>query len=64
VTDKITVHIEDHEFVHEAVKRHSAYIASQTLATSVTLSENISGGDSREVEIDEVVVKIEVRKNI
>ncbi len=33
VTDKITVLIEDHEFVHEAVTRHASYIASQTLAT-------------------------------
>ena len=43
VTDKITVLIEDHEFVREAVKRHSAYIGSQTLATAVTLVNNISG---------------------
>jgi len=63
VTDKITVQIEDHEFVSEAVKRHSTYIGSQTLATAVTLSKNISGEGSREVEIDEVVVKIEIRRN-
>ena len=37
VTDKITVLIEDHEFVHEAVTRHASYIASQTLATKVSL---------------------------
>jgi isoleucyl-tRNA synthetase len=62
VTDKITVCIEDHEFVREAVNRHSAYIASQTLATSVCLSGNISGDNIREVEIDEVVVKMLVKK--
>ena len=48
VTDKITVQIEDHEFVSEAVKRHAAYIGSQTLATSVTLSKTISGDGTRE----------------
>ena len=63
VTDKISVKIEDHEFVSEAVKRHASYIGSQTLATSVTLTGNFDDG-AREVEIDEVVVKIEIRKNI
>src|SRR4030065_1796701 len=38
VTDKITVQIEDHEFVREAVKRHATYIGSQTLANAVILS--------------------------
>ncbi len=63
VTDKITVKIEDHEFVREAIKRHSAYIGSQTLATSVTLTGSFSGNSVREVEIDDIVVKVEVRKN-
>ncbi len=63
VTDKISVQIEDHEFVSEAVKRHAAYIGSQTLATAVTLSKNISGEGAREIEIDEIVVKISVSKN-
>jgi isoleucyl-tRNA synthetase len=63
VTDKITVQIEDHKFVREAVKRHASYIGSQTLATSVTLSVNFTGSDVREVNIDEVVVKISVSKN-
>ena len=49
VTDKITVLIEDHEFVREAVKRHASYIGSQTLATAVTLvksfqGDNVKGG--------------------
>jgi isoleucyl-tRNA synthetase len=63
VTDKITVKIEDHEFVREAVKRHSAYIGSQTLATSVTLAGNFTINSVREVDIDDVVVKLEVTKN-
>jgi len=63
VTDKITIKIEDHEFVREAVKRHAKYIGSQTLATAVTLSGSFSGKSVREVEIDEVTVKISVTRN-
>ncbi|MFH0841625.1 MAG: isoleucine--tRNA ligase [Bacteroidota bacterium] len=61
VTDKITVQIEDHEFVREAVRRHAGYIGSQTLATEVSLS--VKPDDKfREVEIDEVVVKVYICK--
>jgi isoleucyl-tRNA synthetase len=63
VTDKISVLIEDHEFVREAVKRHAAYIASQTLATTVDLTNNFTGNNIREVEIEEVVVRVSVTKN-
>jgi isoleucyl-tRNA synthetase len=62
VTDKITVFIEDNEFVSEAVKRHSAYIGSQTLATSVNLTRSFNPDNVRDVDIDEVMVKVEVRK--
>ena len=63
VTDKITVLIEDHEFVREAVKRHSSYIGSQTLATTVNLVNSFTDNNIREVEIDEVVMKISVTRN-
>jgi isoleucyl-tRNA synthetase len=63
VTDKITVSIEDNEFVRETVKRHSSYIRSQTLATQVKLAKSFTGSDIREVDIDEVIVKVEVEKN-
>jgi isoleucyl-tRNA synthetase len=62
VTDKITVAIEDLDFVHEAVTRHSSYIASQTLATSVELKETFDGTNIREVDIDDWVVKVVVTK--
>jgi isoleucyl-tRNA synthetase len=62
VTDKITVQIEDHEFVREAVKRHAGYIGSQTLATAIKLVSSLAGDDVKEVEIDEVVVKILIGK--
>jgi isoleucyl-tRNA synthetase len=63
VTDKITVLIEDHDFVREAVTRHAGYIGSQTLATAVKLVKNFTGNNIREVDIDEFVVKILVTKN-
>ncbi len=63
VTDKITVQIEDHEFVSEAVKRYASYIGSQTLATSVSLSKTVSGNEAREIEIDDAVIKISVTRN-
>lgn len=63
VTDKITVLIEDHEFVREAVKKHSSYIGSQTLATSVSLTKNFSADNVKEVEVDEVTVRVLVTKN-
>jgi len=63
VTDKITVFIEDHEFVREAVKRHASYIGSQTLATAVNITSSFTDNNIRDVEIDEVVVKLVVIKN-
>jgi isoleucyl-tRNA synthetase len=63
VTDKITVNIEDHEFVRDAVEKHKAYIGSQTLATSVNLSAELTGSETKEVDIDEVIVKIQVSRS-
>lgn len=63
VTDKITVLIEDHELIREAVKRHSLYISSQTLAKTVSVVSSVTGDNIREIDIDEVMVKISVRKN-
>ena len=61
VTDKITVVIQEHDFIKEAVRLHSGYIGSQTLATSVTLSSSVSG-NVREVDIEDVMVKVLVKK--
>jgi isoleucyl-tRNA synthetase len=63
VTDKITVYIEDHEFVREAIIKHESYIGSQTLATAVTLATDFPENNTREVEIDDVVIKMMVTKN-
>ncbi|MCX6328706.1 MAG: DUF5915 domain-containing protein, partial [Bacteroidia bacterium] len=63
VTDKISVQIEDHDFVREAVKRHANYIGSQTLAVAVTLASNLAGSNIKEIDIDDVIVKVLVTKN-
>ncbi len=65
VTDKIVVLIEDIEFVHEAVIRHKDYIASQTLAKNIDLvsSKDIDNNDFKEIDIEEQMVKIVVRKS-
>ncbi len=62
VTDKINLQIEDHEFIREAVKRHAGYIGSQTLASDVKLVSKLTGSDTREVDLDEVQVRIRVTK--
>jgi isoleucyl-tRNA synthetase len=62
VTDKIKVKIEDHDIIGEAVKRHSAYIASQTLATEVIVVNGVTGENVKEVDIDEVMVKVSVER--
>jgi isoleucyl-tRNA synthetase len=61
VTDKITVQIEDNDFVREAVKRHASYIGSQTLAIEVTLVKSFPD-IFKEVEIDEVIIKVCIGK--
>jgi isoleucyl-tRNA synthetase len=63
VTDKITVLIEDHELISEAIKRHSLYIGSQTLATTVSVVRSISESNTREIDIDDLMIKISVTKN-
>jgi isoleucyl-tRNA synthetase len=62
VTDKIDVLIEENDLIIEAVKRHSSYIASQTLASSVTIVSSITDKKIKEIDIDEVMVRILVRR--
>ena len=62
VTDKITVQIEDLEFVREAVKKYASFIGSQTLATSVTLVKTFDRKNVREIDIDDNILKISVGK--
>jgi isoleucyl-tRNA synthetase len=62
VTDKITVMIEEHEMIREAVTTHAGYIGAQTLATQVTLVANAGDDDVKIVEIDELPVRVVIRK--
>jgi isoleucyl-tRNA synthetase len=63
VTDKITVLIEDNELIRESVKRHVSYISSQTLATGISVVPAVTDKNAKEIDIDEVVVKISVRRD-
>jgi isoleucyl-tRNA synthetase len=63
VTDKITVLIEDHDLIREAVKRHAGYIGSQTLATKVAIINDFTDSKIREIEIDDIIIRIAVIKN-
>lgn len=63
VTDKITVLIEDHEFIREAVRRFSSYISSQTLATRVEVVKSLPDGSVKEVDIDDVAIKMFLSRN-
>ncbi|MBE0675542.1 MAG: hypothetical protein IH591_12855, partial [Bacteroidales bacterium] len=60
----IRVVIEDLPFVSAAVKKHSDYIASQTLALDVSLASAsaITGPAARETDIEEQVVRVLVEK--
>jgi isoleucyl-tRNA synthetase len=60
IVDKIVVEIESREEINDAVNEYAGYIASQTLANSVLLSLNIS--DATELEFDEYIVKVSVKK--
>lgn len=64
VTDKITVHIEDHDLIREAIGRHAGYIGSQTLATNVSVVSSFADTNNiREVDIDDVMVRVSVSRN-
>jgi isoleucyl-tRNA synthetase len=64
VTDKIKVVIEALPFVSEAVRKHSDYIASQTLALEISLApaSALSSPVTREIDIEEKMVRILVEK--
>ncbi len=62
VTDKIKVYIEDTDLVREAIKRHASYIGSQTLATEVSLSDSLTDDQVKEIDIDDLPVKVLIRK--
>ena len=55
VTDKITIQLQRHDAINQAVEVHKQYIASQTLAASLELVDSIVNHDSKAIEIDEEI---------
>jgi isoleucyl-tRNA synthetase len=60
IVDKIAIEIEGRDEINDAVNEYAGYIASQTLANSVELVLNLE--DATELEFDEYVVKVAVKK--
>ncbi|MBS0012131.1 MAG: isoleucine--tRNA ligase, partial [Bacteroidales bacterium] len=63
VTDKIHVSIENLEEIADAVRKHSAYISSQTLADHIELSSFEETKEVSWVDIDNLPVRIRIRKS-
>lgn len=62
VTDKISISIQKHDAINEAVEAHSEYIGAQTLAVGVELTDIADKSLAKEIEIDEnitIFIKIE-----
>ncbi|MCF8378859.1 MAG: isoleucine--tRNA ligase [Bacteroidales bacterium] len=54
VTDKIRVSIQKNDAINNAISIHKDYIATQTLAASIELYDNL-GPESKELEIDDEI---------
>ena len=63
VTDKIHVSIENLDEIAPAVRKHSGYIGSQTLADHIELSSFEETKDVSWVDIDDIPVRIRIRKS-
>ena len=64
VTDKITLNIQKHDLINNAIDSYKQYIGSQTLAISINLVENLESDNAKDVEIDEEIkTKISISKN-
>ncbi|NPA35809.1 MAG: isoleucine--tRNA ligase [Chlorobi bacterium] len=63
VTDKIILKIQKHDAINSAINRFKDYIASQTLAKEVLLTEKCNEANAKSVEIDNgVETFIEIEK--
>ena len=60
IVDKIAIELEQRDEINEAVTEFSAYIASQTLADSITLVEHLD--EALDLEMDDYTVRISIRK--
>jgi isoleucyl-tRNA synthetase len=60
ITDRIVVKIEKQAEINDAIADFSAYIATQTLANSITLHEKVE--EAVDLDFEEFIVKIGVTK--
>jgi isoleucyl-tRNA synthetase len=58
VTDKISVRLEDHAYMNEAVKNNLSYICAEILAESLTLESQLNEGDKIEIDGNEILIVI------
>ena len=61
ITDKIAVQIENRAEIAKAVTDYHDYIASQVLATSLTLVDTLA--DATDLDFEDFVVKVKVERN-
>src|SRR3989339_347483 len=55
VTDKVFIQIQKHEAINEAIMIHKNYMATQTLAKTIDLVDNLEQNTSKTVELDETI---------
>jgi len=55
VTDKISIEIQKHDAIYEAINIHKDYIANQTLAQKISWAEISNDINAKEVEIDDEI---------
>jgi len=60
IVDKISVEIENRDEIEASVNEFAGYIASQTLANSVTLVKELN--EATELDFDDYTVKVSVKK--
>ncbi len=60
IVDKIAIEVERHDEINEAVNEYSDYIASQTLAESITLTDRLD--KATELDLDDCTVRVCIKK--
>ena len=61
VTDRITVSLQQHNLIVDAVAKNKAYICNEILANDILLTESISNGNKiiiEDVELDILITKL------
>jgi isoleucyl-tRNA synthetase len=53
VTDKISIEIQKHNAIFDAINLHKYYIVTQTLANDIAWVDTLNDAQAKEIEIDE-----------